>query len=300
MKISTEITEVKATFGTSFGVCSAVLSVIDIYGKDLFIYSTSISILTTLVFCLFLIRKKRKIKKFFGILDNQSINISIASYRDIRKFQRELGEDKNMRYYKTKPCKTNGGEKILTYLTGATKYPLTDVGVTEWTVNFSLLLSQYISLENKIKVFGDEDFDDDMIGTVICIGSPTSNSTSGDIIDNLKSQGCSIEFTTNSLTCWRKITYQSDENKDYALLIKYTDDQRVFFVIAGIDEHGSFAVAKVLLKNWKKLPNADFIQLYEVNKGNTTIKEHVKTLLAEKTRNKNKKIEWIETLYKDH
>lgn len=252
------------SFVAIFGISCAVLSGFDIKRWIFMGGSFGIAVTGTAFHLMYMQIAKRRFQSFFGLADNSTMNIAIGSYWNINKYDESLGEEKNYRYYKY-----DGDSQTVRYLVGAVKYPLTDIGVAAEAIQ----LTSYINRtgEHKVNLFGDENIHEAVEGTVICLGSPTSNSTTKSLFERLPSE-FKLAFTTKTLSCWlHDKEYKSSATLDYGVLMRYTIGNRIYFVCAGIDEHGSIALSKVLLSDWRKLPFVDFVHIYKISKEYSTV-----------------------------
>lgn len=124
-----------------------------------------------------------------------------------------------------------------------------------------------------MNVIGDEEAFKAVDGPMICLGSPTSNNLTSKGL-RLLPHGIEIEFTTNTMKCWlHDQPYTSSDLIDYAILVRVVDEAHVYFVCAGIDEEGTVAAAKFLFSNWQKLPISSFVQVFQCDKINRTVKQ---------------------------
>lgn len=253
------ITSVGASFAGSYGISSAIISGFDIKRWEFLLFSFATACLIALLHLLFLYKTKQKMQKFFGLTDHSPVNIAIASYWNINEYNESLGDDNNMRYYKHDGI---SGEKR--YLLGAVEYPLTDVGVASLAIQLATNIANAGS--RRINLFGDENIPAAVDGPIFCLGSPTSNSTTFLLFSRLP-LGFQLDFTTKTLRCWvHDDEYRSSQTIDFGVLLRYTLEARVYFVCAGIDEHGTIALSKLLLEEWKSLPQCDFIHIYKIEK----------------------------------
>jgi hypothetical protein len=253
------ISNVATNFAAMFGIGSAIVSGFDIKQWSFMGESVLFALIGTAVQILYLYLTKKRFQKFFGLLDNVPVNIAIASYWNVNVYDERLGEEKNYRYYKH-----DGDLNKKRYLVGAVEYPLTDVGVAAEAIQLAAYINR--TGEHKVNLFGDENIHDAIEGTIICLGSPTSNSATKRLFARLPSE-FNLSFTTKTLTSWlHEHEYRSNEKFDYGVLMRCTLNEKIYFVCAGIDEHGSIALSKLLMMNWKELPKVDFVQLYKVSK----------------------------------
>jgi hypothetical protein len=198
-------------------------------------------------------------QSFFGLDDNSPVNIAIGSYWNIREYDEAAGEQNNMRYFKH-----DGDSKKRRLLVGAVEHPLTDVGVASEAIQLATHITR--SGSYKINLFGDENIPAAIDGPIFCLGSPTSNSTTEVMFARLPEE-FKLSFTTKTLSCWvHDQPYASTKTTDFGLLMRRTIDFKVYFVCAGIDEHGTIALSNLLLESWKKLPRGDFLHIYKVDK----------------------------------
>lgn len=250
---------IATSFAGSYGISSAVISGFDIKRWEFLLYSFAAACLITLMHMLFLYKTKQKMQIFFGLTDHTPANIAIASYWNINEYNESLGEESNMRYYKH-----DGISGAKRYLVGAVEYPLTDIGVASEAIQLATNIANVGS--RKINLFGDENIPSAVNGPIFCLGGPTSNSTTVLLFSRLPPE-FQLEFTTKTLRCWvHDHEYRSSPTIDFGVLLRYTLETRVYFVCAGIDEHGTIALSKLLLDEWKSLPQCDFIHIYRIEK----------------------------------
>lgn len=243
------------SFLASFGVTATVISGFDIKRWIFLLSCFAVAALTSTIQWFHLRHTKKKFQNFFSIEDRLPFNIAIASMYDNRPYDEKKGEKANYRYFKN-----NGKSELV----GSITHPLCDIGTAEEAVKFA----NYVSKMGKheINLYGDENLPRSFKGPVICLGSPTSNRISGLVINRLPSNMRPV-FTTKTLTIPGLNEYRSCDDIDYAVLIKKKVNDNTYFICAGIDEHGSITVSKLLMNDWKNLPSAsDFIKVYKVNK----------------------------------
>lgn len=258
-----------------FGIALSIFAGFNHKGWSLLVYSLSSAFAFSIaIFLMYLIAIRRK-HAFFGWEKGAKINLVIPSYWNRNEYDPKA-QEKEYRYYK----KSNG-EK--TWLIGATTYPLTSTGGTSLACNLTALIACEVTREIEVK--GDEEDLRNVIGTKICIGSPTSNTLTGKVL-NVLPQNRAITFTSKTMKCWL-----SDEpcvattQYDFAILARMKYQSDIHFVCAGIDEEGSVAAGRLLASKWKSLPNDNFVIVYKVEKNSFDAEECVKII--------NQNGEWV-------
>lgn len=201
-------------------------------------------------------RRDLRFQNFFGLAADSVINVILSTYQNRTSYQ-DTGPPQNRERY----FKEVNGQTI--YLVGAQKHL---VGLETATTGILSLLELGKLTSHQINVVGDEEESKIVDGAIICLGSPTSNFITKRILDNLP-KDVRITFTTGTMSCWiHPAPYTSTTQKDYAVLARIIEKERVSFVCAGIDEQGTVAVARFLLGNWQKLPTSQFVQIFECDK----------------------------------
>jgi hypothetical protein len=255
-----------ASFSGSYGVSGAIISGFEVKRWQFVVYSLASACLVAVIQLGFLYQAKRRMQRFFGLTSQSPVNIAISSYWNVSEYDESRGEEKNMRYYKH-----DGVSGARTFLVGAVELPLTDVGVASEAVQLALRVAKVGSGE--VNLFGDENVPAEVDGPIVCMGSPTSNSKTAYVFSLLPGE-LDLRFTTKTLQCWaRDHEYRSSRAVDFGVLLRCTVDTNVYFVCAGIDEHGTMALGRLLAENWKKLPDGDFVQIYKVDKSRRRVSE---------------------------
>jgi hypothetical protein len=255
-----------ASFSGSYGVSGAIISGFEVKRWQFVAYSLASACLVAGVQLGLLYRGKHRMQRFFGLSSQSPVNIAISSYWNVSEYDESRGEENNMRYYKH-----DGVSGARTFLVGAVEHPLTDVGVASEAVQLALSVAKVGSGE--VNLFGDENVPAEVDGPIVCMGSPTSNSKTAHVFSLLPGE-LNLRFTTKTLQCWGyDHEYRSSRSVDFGVLLRCTIGANVYFVCAGIDEHGTMALGRLLAENWKKLPDGDFVQVYRVDKSRRRVSE---------------------------
>ncbi len=245
---------VAGALSVSLGLSLAITSSLGWIGLE----ATLVCVIITLVVSLLTyLNWKRQVGEFrnaFGLPENSAVNIVLATYQNRVAYDPAGTEDKINRYFKEPP----GGKKK--YLQGARKYILgLDTAAT--AIGSVIELGRLTTAE--LNVLGDEEPRRAKEGPIISLGSPTSNNMTGEILDLLPGDRA-VKFSTDSLTCWiSSVPYKSTPELDYAVLARTKRDDQLRFACAGIDEEGTVAVTRHLLRNWQKLPQSNFVHVFK-------------------------------------
>lgn len=205
-----------------------------------------------------------RFQEFFGLSADSGINIILSTYQNRVPYEADGPPEKRERYFK----ELNG--RIIP-LVGAQKNL---VGLETATTGILSVLELGKLTSHQINVAGDEEESKTVEGPIICLGSPTSNFVTKRILDNLP-KDVEVKFTTDTMSCWihPQEPYKPTKQHDYAVLARTADKARISFICAGIDEEGTVAVTRFLIRNWQTLPKSQFVQIFQCDRMNCCVQK---------------------------
>lgn len=239
------------------------------HGLRWVIYSVLVSVSVAFVGLLPLFMQDLKIRRFFGLVPEQSITLAIGSYGSREDYDPEAPPEKFLfkKRYKDENYFLRGVEH--------------SVGL-----NTAIYMTEAASVldslsHRRVTVIGDQSPAGDLTkiqGPLVCLGSPTSNYLTHDVLMLLPGE-VRPEFTTDVLT-WLGDTYEPDEDLDYGVIARIRTKERTAFVCAGVDEEGTVGSLRHLQKNWSALPmswrlDVSFVAVFSVSRKERSIRSKV-------------------------